>query len=176
MEEMRQRREQQQQEMQQRLEQQRQEQEQRFAEARQKIEEDRERQRQEAEERRQAAEERRQNEQVGECLSCKGKLTRAQTEQETCPHCGVKWDYEVDAFGHKRPIMKTTSTVAISPPRAGAPAASPRKVDPAVVARISRFIVIGVVAVGLLVVMAIVVVVGISIIAASGSKPKQKFY
>jgi len=166
-EEMRQRAEQQRQEFQERMEQQRQEQAQRNAERAQKIQEDMERRRQEAE----AA---RQNETVGECLSCKGKLTQAQTEQDTCPHCGVRWDFEVDAFGHRKPIYHASSGSTNSGGSANGGSAS--KLDPATIAQARKLFVIGVAVVGVLGMFAVVVFVAITIAAAGSAKNRQKFY
>ena len=166
-EESRQRMEQLQQESRQRMEQQRQEQAQRDAERAQKRQEDLERSRQELE----AA---RQNETVGECLSCKGKLTRAQTEQGTCPHCGVNWQFEVDAFGHRKPIFHATSGSGAS--GGNAVGGNAPKLDPATIAQARKIFVIGVVVVGVLGMFAVVVFVAITIAAAGSAKSRQKFY
>ncbi len=162
MDEQRQRAEQQRQEMMDRIEQQRQEREQRDAENRQKYQEDLERRRQEAEEARQ-------NETVGECLSCKGQLTRAQTELDACPHCGVTWQFEVDSFGRKKRIYNAR---ALNPSGGSGP---PAKLDPATMAKARQFVVIGVVVVGVLGMFAVVVFVAITIAAASGAKRQRRY-
>jgi hypothetical protein len=175
-EEMRQKAEQHRQEFQQRIEQQRQEREQREAEARQKYQEELDR-------RRQQEEEARQNQTVGECLSCKGKLTRAQTEGASCPHCGVAWQFEVDSFGLRRPILNhapasnaaASSTATSNSGSDGGALSTPVAIDPETRVMATRIIVIGVVIVGVVGMVAVVVFVAITIAAASGAK-RQRHY
>jgi len=170
MDEFRQQAEQRHQEFLQKIEQDRQEREQRAAEGRQKYQEEQERRRQEQE----AA---RQNEIVGECLSCKGKLTRAQTDLDNCPHCGITWEFEVDSFGHKRRIYNPTAGGSTSTPGAASvPTSSspPVQLDQATVAKARQFFIIGVVVVGVLGMFAVVVFVAITIAAASGAARRQR--
>ena len=163
-EEQRQQAEQRRQEMLAKIEQDRQEREQRNAENQQRFQES-------MEQRRQETEERRQNETVGECLSCKGQLTRAQTELDACPHCGVTWQFEVDSFGNKKRIYNASPIGSSSGSLGGTPA----KLDPATMAKARQFFVIGVVVVGVLGMFAVVVFVAITIAAASGAKRQRRY-
>lgn len=116
----------------------------------------------------QEAETRRQNEIVGECLKCKGRLTRAQGEGGTCPHCGITWEFEVDQFGNKTSINPAA--------RGGAPGASvpPDKVlekaaeaVPAIVMVIVAIVAVGIGVVAAFVAVIVAIVRGVSAPAQS---------
>ncbi|MDX1945741.1 MAG: hypothetical protein SFU86_10125 [Pirellulaceae bacterium] len=107
----------------------------------------------------QRAEERRQTEIVGECLKCKGSLTRAQGEGSVCPHCGITWEFEVDRFGNK-----TRINPAVGGGAAGAGVAPSQVVEkaaeavPAIVMILIAVLAIGIGAVGAFVAIIVAIV------------------
>jgi hypothetical protein len=49
---------------------------------------------------------------VAECGNCKKSLTKVQADLQSCPHCSVVWQYEVDRFGNKHEIPGAAAAAA----------------------------------------------------------------
>ena len=151
------------------LRQQMEEQRNQFDAARDQIEAERERLRQEREQEREAA---RQNEYVAECLQCKRRLTRADSELTSCPHCGVTWDYEIDQFGMRRslaPGSASASSGASSSPSAAS------QMTPETQKMVASVVVIAILGAIALAIVIGVIVIAVAIASASSTSKQRRY-
>ena len=142
-----------------------------FDAARDQIEAERERLRQEREQEREQA---RQNEFVAECLECKRKLTRAETEQASCPHCGVTWDYEIDQFGMRRSITAGPADSSGSNSSSSASSAA-SQMTPETQKMVASVVVIAVLAAIALAIVIGVIVIAVAIASASSTSKQRRY-
>lgn len=56
---------------------------------------------------------------VAECMNCNRSLTEAESSRDTCPQCGVRWDYEIDEYGNRKELNRSSSTNPFSPAAGG---------------------------------------------------------